>query len=61
MKISTCLLSFAPLALAATSLAQQPALQADWVQSPINGNWYGLNYPIRTWTDSESLAQSLGG
>ena len=41
--------------------SQQPALQADWVQSPINGHWYGVDYTPRTWTDSEALAVSLGG
>ena len=44
-----------------TAAAQQPALQADWVQSPINGHWYGVDYTPRTWTDSEALAVSLGG
>ena len=41
--------------------AQEPALQADWFQSPTTGNWYGLDYSYRTWTDSEALSVSLGG
>ena len=41
--------------------SQQPALQADWFQSPINGHWYGVDYTPRTWTNSEALAVSLGG
>ena len=54
-------------ALAAVTLAplngwsQEPALQVDWFQSPINGHWYGVDYTPRTWTDSEALAVSLGG
>lgn len=41
--------------LATLATAQEPALQADWYQSPINGNWYGVDYTIRSWTDSEAL------
>ncbi len=47
--------------ITATSFAQQPALQADWVKSPINGHWYGVDYTLRSWTDSEALAATLGG
>mgnify|MGYP007063419757 CR=1 FL=1 len=61
MKFAVCLLSFVPLALAATSLAQQPALQADWVQSPTNGNWYGVDYSILDWTESQTLAPHAHG
>ena len=57
-----------PIALAAVmamggpdATAQAPALQVDWIQSPINGHWYGVDYTARTWTDSEALAVSLGG
>ena len=54
-------------ALAAVTVAprngwsQEPALQVDWFQSPINGHWYGVDYTPRTWTSSEALAVSLGG
>ncbi|GEM_PF-968993 len=61
MKVSGCLLSLASFALAATCLAQQPALQADWIQSPINGNWYGVDYTVGTWVSGQSSAQTLGG
>ena len=44
-----------------TALAQEPALQVDWIQSPINGHWCGVDYTPRTWADSEVLAVSLGG
>ena len=57
-----------PIALAAVmamggpdATAQAPALQVDWIQSPINGHWYGVDYTPRSWTDSEALAVSLGG
>ena len=52
-----------PLAasLVGPAVAQQPALQVDWKQSPINGHWYGVDYTPRSWTESEALAVSLGG
>ncbi len=47
--------------ISSVALAQEPALQVDWIQSPINGHWYGVDYTPRTWTESEALAVSLGG
>jgi hypothetical protein len=60
MKLPHALL-LVPALLSTPAIGQQPALQADWVQSPVNGHWYGVDYTVRSWTDSEALAESLGG
>jgi len=41
--------------------AQQQALQVNWVQSPINNNWYALDDVKRSWQEAENMAVSLGG
>ncbi|MDG1500610.1 MAG: C-type lectin domain-containing protein, partial [Planctomycetota bacterium] len=57
----TCATVLSLLGGVLSASAQTPAVQADWIQSPINGHWYGVDYTPRTWTDSEALAVSLGG
>ncbi|MAF67715.1 MAG: hypothetical protein CMJ84_18930 [Planctomycetes bacterium] len=47
--------------LGLSAVAQEPALQVDWIQSPYSLTWYGLEYTPRSWTDSELLAVSIGG
>ena len=44
-----------------SSSAQTPALQADWIQSPINGHWYGVDYTHSSWTAGEQLGLDIGG
>jgi len=61
-RVSSVLYSLAAVTLAPLNgWAQESAVQIDWVQSPINGHWYGVDYTPRSWTDSEALAVSLGG
>ncbi|HKX46010.1 MAG TPA: FG-GAP-like repeat-containing protein [Planctomycetota bacterium] len=57
-------LPLATLALLSVSLpapAQTPALQVNWVRSPVNGKWYGIDFSIRSWSEAEALAVSFGG
>ncbi len=49
------------LVLALPPAAQEPALQVDWQQNQVNGNWFGVDLNPRLWEDQEVLAQFLGG
>lgn len=45
----------------AEATAQESALQVDWIQSPLNGPWYGVDYTARSWPNSEDSAVSFDG
>ena len=66
MRLSPRLFLLVAVATAASSTdslaaPQEPALQVDWFESPINGHWYGAGYSVSSWTQGEALAISLGG
>lgn len=48
------------LALASPVLSQEPALQVDWVKSPIDGHWYGVEFHPGNWTAAVSRASAFG-
>ena len=47
------------LTLASTATGQ--CSTEHWLQSPVNGHWYGVTSTPITWGDGELLAQSMGG
>jgi hypothetical protein len=60
MKIALVSISFALIASPPAG-AQQPALQIDWYQSPVNGLWYGVDVSETGWSAAQALAVTLGG
>ena len=46
--------------ISSVALAQEPALQVDWIQSPINGHWYGVDYTEQTWAEARDTAATYG-
>ena len=62
MKVpARCVSLIAPFLLTGSALTQVPAIQANWVQSPTSGNWYGVDFSTGTWASRQAVAQSLGG
>ena len=60
-RIPSALCALAALTLAPLNgWSQEPAVQVDWLQSPINGHWYGVTYTTGwNWEEARQRAQSI--